>query len=570
MTTAYVTSPAEADALIDAHLARLERGEQLAEEAERLAGDFRAFTRAAWPHIIPGRMVWTWHIDTICDHIAAAYRREIPRLIITIPPGYLKSSLVSVLGPAWRWTTDPAERIISASHADHLATRDTRRSRTLMTTAWFQQLWPDVRMLADENLKTRYTNTRGGHRIATHVGGGTGERGTVLLLDDPHNAQDALATTETEIKNATEWIGNTWSSRLDASTEDPGVKVVIGQRIHEKDVIGFLLGDDPEDDRWTHLCLPARYRRKHPFVYPSKVKIGKRVLQGDLRKKEGDLLAPSYMDKAGLDEVQHDMTEQTREAQYQQLPTPREGAILRRADWRYFPRSWLNDDELHKLPQFRLVVCSWDTSFKAKATSDRVAGGAWGIAERRDPDTGDWMMGADHYLLRGRHERLSLQQTKDAMSELREWCVKHWPDLPVYVLIEKSANGVEIIEQLEREITGIVPVVASVDKKLRAEAASPALESHNVFVPGEAMPNGVEPNPLRTDAWVMEGIEQAARFKGMGAEEDDWVDHFTQVINWVRTKEIRPTVVEVPDIRVPAIGGRFQQRQGTGIMRVGR
>lgn len=568
--TTYATSVGEGLALLDSRIGRIKSGQEIAEEAAVLAGDLRAFTYAAWTHIIPGRLVRTWHIDAICDHVAAAYRREIARLIITIPPGYLKSSLVSVLGPAWRWTHEPRERIISASHADHLATRDTRRSRTLITTPWFQQHWPDVTMLDDENLKTRYTNTRGGHRIATHVGGGTGERGTVLLLDDPHNAQDALASTETELKNASDWIGNTWSSRLDSSVDDRGVKIVIGQRIHPKDVIGFLLGDDPHDDRWTHLCLPARYDRKHPFVYPSKVKIGKTTLQGDRRRKKGELLAPSYMDEAGLADVQHDMTEQTKQAQYQQLPRPREGAILKRADWRYFPRQWLNDDELHKLPAFRLIVCSWDTSFKAKVSSDKVAGGAWGISERIDQATGEWVMGADHFLLAGRHERLSLQQTKDAMKDMRQWCVTHWPELPVYVIVEKSANGVEIIEQMEREITGVVPITASVDKKLRAEAAAPALETHNVFVPGAAMPNGEEPDPNQTDAWVMEGIEQAAMFKGTGGEEDDWVDHLTQMVNWVRTKEIRPTVIEEPVERIPAIGGRFQQRAATGLLRVGR
>ena len=52
------------------------------------------------------------------------------------------------------------------------------------------------------------------------------------------------------------------------------------------------------------------------------------------------------------------------------------------------------------------------------------------------------------------------------------------------ILIEKSANGVEIIAELKRELRGVVPIVVSTSKKLRAEAAEPALEGGNIFVPG--------------------------------------------------------------------------------------
>jgi len=36
------------------------------------------------------------------------------------------------------------------------------------------------------------------------------------------------------------------------------------QRLHERDLTGHLL----ERSGWTHLCLPARYEPRHPFVWP--------------------------------------------------------------------------------------------------------------------------------------------------------------------------------------------------------------------------------------------------------------------------------------------------------------
>jgi hypothetical protein len=558
---------------VSSSLRAREEGVELAEQAAELSGSLRLFNREAWPLAATGHtLVPTFHIDAISDHVQAAYERLIPRLLITIQPGMTKSSIVSVLAPAWRWTSTPSEQIVSASHVDTLSTRDTRRSRSIIGSTWYQRRWPHVQLLRDENLKMRYSNVAGGWRIATHVGGGTGERGGVLILDDPHNAQDALANTETKLQAARDWIGNTWSSRLNVIADDPGVKIVIGQRVHERDVMGFLLDGDEDAGRWVHLCLPTRYDPTHPFTYPDKVFVRDgdkmRELQGDPRTKEDQLLAPDVVDEKQLAEIQHDMSQRTIEAQYQQRPTPREGAILKRADWRYFDRDYVTDAQLHRLPPMRMIVCSWDTSFKAKVTSDKVAGGAWGISYN---ERADEHIGADHYLLVGRHERLSLQQTKDAMKDMRSWCVARWPDLPVYVLIEKSANGVEIIEQLERELTGVIAYTASVDKKLRAEAAAPALESHNVYVPGGPLPDYSGPDPSLTDSWVMVGIEQAAKFTGASGDEDDWVDHFTQMINWTRTKDLRPSTVTVPapDVRV-RVGGIIGSNRRHGVSRRSR
>jgi predicted phage terminase large subunit-like protein len=539
--------------LEEAQAARRRRseGQRLEEEAHQLAGSLKLFTRAAWPHVVPAAMVWTWHLDVMCEHLQAAYERQLPRLLITIPPGYLKSSLVSVIAPAWDWTVRPWEQIVSATHGERLTNRDTRRTRSLVIHPWFQARWGHmVQLLKDENRLTRFTNEEGGYRVGTHVEGGTGERGSVLILDDPLDAQDALSLTEAKMGAAREWLGNTWASRLNMTTDDPGVRIVVGQRVHENDPIGYLLQGDKDAGRWHHLCLPARYDPSHTFVYPDRVKLPSgQELQGDPRTEEGELLAPAFMDEAALTEVQADMSTRTIEAQYQQNPTPREGAILKRADWRYFPREHLDDEHRHRLPVFRLIVCSWDTSFKAKVTSDKVAGGVWGASMHGDGT------GADLYLLAARHERMTLQQTKDAMLATRQWCVERWPQVPVYVLIEKSANGVEIIEQLQREITGVVVYTASVDKKVRAEAASPALESHNVFVPGAALPNGTGPDAGRTDGWVMDGIEQCARFRGVPGDEDDWVDQFTQAVNWVRTKDLRPSTVRAPEARIGSVGG---------------
>src|SRR4051812_40449770 len=64
-------------------------------------GLFR-FVKLMWRFVEPARdFVETWHIHAICDHLEAVTRGEIPRLLINVPPGFMKSLLSNVFWPAW-------------------------------------------------------------------------------------------------------------------------------------------------------------------------------------------------------------------------------------------------------------------------------------------------------------------------------------------------------------------------------------------------------------------------------------------------------------------------------------
>lgn len=483
-------------------------------------------------------------MDAMCEHIQAAYEREIYGLITTVPPGFLKSGMYAIFGPAWRWTHAPWERFLSASHGDDLATRDNRKSRMLMRTSWYQARWgADWSFATDENLKTRYSNNVGGTRYITHVGGGTGERGTVLILDDPHDAQEMHS--EAMLQSAVNWWGETWASRLDDHVQARGIRMVIGQRLGERDLIGHLLANDPNDDRWTHLCLPFHYEPKHPFVYPAKVKLDSgRVLSGDPRRRKGELLAPEFMDEERFADKTAEMTAQTIAAQFQQRPAPAEGNLLKRANWRYYPPEWSyyaprGRMEIGQLPDFSQIVCSWDTSLKDRAHSDFVAGGVWGIPRKRP---------ADRWLLRLWHDRAGLNETIEAMITLHEWAEENWPKVPVYTLIETAANGPDAIAEIRKRLQGVQEYPGKGkkmpgDKRMRAEAAQPALDGHNCYLPGHANAEGTDYDP-RTPTDVQAFVEETAVFD-LG-QHDDLVDHWSQMVNWTRGRGKSKGVISVP------------------------
>lgn len=529
---------ADLRAEVEASIERDREGVDIADEAAFLAGSLRAFVHAAAPVVLPRPLVRTWHVDALSEHVQAAYEREIPRLVVTIQPGSMKSTILSVMGPAWRWTHKPEERFVTASYKDTLANRDARKSRELILSRWYQARWGGAFTLArDENLKQRYSNDRNGHRVATHVNGGTGDRGGVLSLDDPHNAQDARTQEKARLEAAVEWWANTWVSRMDDLVDDLGAMIVIGQRIDEADLIGHLLaGGD-----WTHLCLPTEYEVSHPLIvggsYPAEVELPSgRSIAGDPRTEPGELLAPAVQtaDMLAAKVRKEGITAHVWAGQYQQRPAPREGKLLKVADWRYYDpelsfyrrSSEFGPEQVAELTsrvgEFDYIGHFWDTSVKDTEHSDFASGGVWGCAD------------AMRYCLRLYHERAALNATIEGMLELSAWALALWPHLAHFVVIENTANGPDAAKAIRRRVQGVVTSPATGTKWARASAAEPALVGHNCVLPGYPTEEGDGYDP-RTPRDVQEFVVELAAFNN--GTHDDQVDMWSSMVNWTRGRE---------------------------------
>lgn len=496
------------EAEIAAWIEREKSQETIDDEAGRLAADFPEFIRAAW-HVVEPSTVFSpnWHIDAICEKLEACAAGEIRRLLINIPPRHMKSLTVSVFWPVWRWTTEPHLRFLTASYGEKLAQRDATKSRDLLRSAWFRARWPDVQLKGDVDRVTRYENTATGYRIAASVGGGTGEGGDIIILDDPHMADEAQRDVSRE--KVLDWHANTIASRFnDLKT---GVEVIVMQRLHERDLSGYVL----ERDGWEHLCLPARYEPAHPFVWPD-----------DPRTEPGELLWPAHVPAVELDALSSDMTSFHAAGQLQQRPAAMEGSLLKRHWWRFYPREHDPDNPaaVEHLPRFQQIVESWDTSLKDGAKNDYVAGQVWGVK------------GADRYLLRTFHRRANVHAVVTAVRETHAWVEERWPRIPHRILIELAASGPDAIAILRREVTGVVEIKVKGSKEQRALAAAVPLESHNVFVPGTHAPETSA--GYQAAAWVESLIEECATFPN-GAHDDE-VDAFSQAMNWIRGHQHGP------------------------------
>lgn len=143
------------------------------------------FLKLAWPVLEPGQpYIHGWHMDAMAEHLEAVKAGQINRLLINIPPGTSKSTITSVMFPAWLWgpAGQPSARIIGASHEQGLAIRDNRKTRILVESEWYQERWP-VQITSDQNEKSFFETEKRGFRQATAVASMTGRRGDCLTGD---------------------------------------------------------------------------------------------------------------------------------------------------------------------------------------------------------------------------------------------------------------------------------------------------------------------------------------------------------------------------------------------------
>lgn len=146
---------------------------------------FHEFAKQAWVQIEGPTTPFIdgWHIEAICEHLEAVASGQIKNLIINIPPRCCKSSLVSVMFPAWVWLKRPETKFLCASYALSLSVRDSVKCRRLVDSPWYKARWGHMfRLVSDQNTKIRFENDKNGYRIATSTGGtATGEGGDILL-----------------------------------------------------------------------------------------------------------------------------------------------------------------------------------------------------------------------------------------------------------------------------------------------------------------------------------------------------------------------------------------------------
>lgn len=405
------------------------------------------------------------------------------RLIITVAPQEGKSVRVAADFPAWWLAQKPDDRIVCASYGSSLAARNGRSIRRRITDF-------DLGInIAQDNGAVQDWTLQGhqGGVLSVGVGSGlTGRPADLLIIDDPIKDRSE-ADSEVFREGNWSWWTDTASSRL-----APGAPVVIIlTRWHHDDIAGRLMkryGEEGMDDADTapqgelyDTYDPDKPLR--PFVW-TLLNIKARA-DHDPNKGETDILGREpgeYMISARRrTEEQWKARERaagpnTWASLYQGEPTANSGDL--------FPKEWARySSPLHiELPNGTCIVPgaseliqSWDMTFKDTKSSDFVVGQIWLRVQH------------DMYLLDMIRKRMGFNETKQAVKDLSA----KWPQ-SIAKYVEDKANGPAVINALDREVPGLIPVEPEGSKYARAAAISPLAHSGNIVLPTpEVLPNVV-------------------------------------------------------------------------------
>jgi phage terminase large subunit-like protein len=489
------------------------------EERELCEGSLYEFIKRAFP-VLEGRHTFKegWHIEAISEHLEACYNGEVRSLVINIPPGFMKTYICSIMFPAWCWTKDPSLKFFCLSYGQFLALKDSSDCRRLIQSDWFQKLWGNrFSMRGDSNSKTMFANDKGGYRIASSIGGPTtGLRGHFVICDDPNNVMDMNSDVTRETTNS--W----WDAAVTTRMNDFSryCRIVIQQRLHQRDLTGHLLGQ--KDSSLVHLRLPMEYEKGSRCVtIPLKSTEGKKWK--DPRTKEGELLWPSYLTREIVDGLKSKLnSEYTISGQFQQRPSPSEGGIIKKGWFNW----WCQDE----LPACEFILQSWDTAFTRPSTKRQAANVSysacttWGVFYNEFNVPNIILLS----LFRGRIEYPELRDMAQRLArnyydnDIDNPMSTSYKLAPNTILVEAKASGLALIADLHRAgamVTRFDPNKYG-DKLTRARLATPLIESGRVWMPAKA------PHFTKLEPFADLFVESAISFPNM--ESNDLIDTMSQ------------------------------------------
>lgn len=292
------------------------------------------FLRYFWDVYSNDEFEDNWHIRKLCEELEVVARRvmawkpKLYDLIINVPPGTSKTSIVMIMFPVWCWVNAYWMKFIAGSYSASLALESAEYSRDILRSQKFQSMFPELGVKQDKDTKSNFRVLKreyvsagyvprlryGGNRFSTSVGGTvTGFHGHILLIDDPIDPNRSVSDKE-RIK-ANNWIDRTLSQRKVKRSIVPTIMIM--QRLHEDDPTGYLLKKKKTNVK--HICLPAEIKNYEKEVQPEDWK----------KYYKNQLLDPRRLSWSTLKEEMKNLGQYGYAGQMGQRPVPAEGGMFK-------------------------------------------------------------------------------------------------------------------------------------------------------------------------------------------------------------------------------------------------
>lgn len=240
------------------------------------------------------KFVINHHHEKICDVLGRVLSGELKKVMINIAPRYGKTEIAVKNFISHGLALNPASKYIHLSYSDDLALDNSEGVKSIVEHEAYQELYPEVQIKKDSRSKKKWYTTKGGGVYATSAAGqvtgfGAGrvddddesqiepdpeleksldellvdtginvQFGGALIIDDPIKPEDADSETRRER------INNRYDSTIKNRVNSRNTPIIIiMQRLHEQDLCGYLLENEPGE--WHVLSLPCIYLDENGF-----------------------------------------------------------------------------------------------------------------------------------------------------------------------------------------------------------------------------------------------------------------------------------------------------------------
>ncbi|MFP4046383.1 MAG: hypothetical protein ACLFT4_01330 [Bacteroidales bacterium] len=376
----------------------------LAGMRKMVQGSLFYFLKYFWPEYSKDEFQSNWHIKVITSELQQMAERValgLPKkydLIINVPPGTSKTSMVSIMFPAWCWSNWYWMRFITAGYTSGLSLESAEYSRDVIKSERFRNLFPELEIKLDKDTKSNFRIVKkvkrdgreqtlfGGNRFSTSVGGTLlGFHGNILILDDPIDPE--RANVETLLNTANRWVSQTLSTRKVDKRVTP--LILIQQRLHQNDPTGNILQKRPNTVKL--ISLPGEIKNYEDQVHPKELK----------KYYQNGLLDPNRLDWATLKQLEQELGQYAYAGQIGQKPVPPGGGMFKIENFMYI-------DELPNPANVLRVVRYWDKAgtkgggaYTVGVKMHQVRNGTWVIS---DVKRGQWTSNERERIIRATAE----------------------------------------------------------------------------------------------------------------------------------------------------------------------
>ncbi len=467
--------------------------------------DFHTYVKLMADELIPTGFVDGRHIRLICKELQeveqsirdshAGKCKYAKRKQFFLPPGAMKSLLISVLFVSWFLGRNPKFRVLQLGYSTDFAIDNFGRKvkDIIASSQRFRAVFPETQLKSDTRSAQRFELTLGGGYFCVGATGGiAGRRAHLLICDDVISEQTAYS--DVERTKITRWYIPGARSRLLPNSSE----VIVNTRWHVDDLSAYLLKVDGESKNpWRIISIPALLDEE-----------GSKLLS--LPKGTSfwpELYPTSYF------ELQKDSYYAAGEsarwsALFMQNPIPEEGNVVKREYFRFWSKK-------NPPPPCHLIVASVDTAFETTKRADYSAITVWGVFESEHKGHNGFSYSQNNViLLDAKRGKWELKELIDEIEDVMEVYPVDW------MLIEKKASGISVIQELRQNPRiPLWEIIPDKDKMTRLHAALPTFRAGGVWFPEETE---------YTDAVTSELLQFPA------GKNDDFVDSTTQAINWMR------------------------------------